>query len=94
MFNSYFPHNWLDLKGLRVIWLVFFYATLAFGLYAVYNWMLVLQIPDELWASGSAPLKQIYGYAAGASVLAGTAELCIWRILGTLHKLQQKTPAK
>lgn len=94
MFNSYFPHNWLDLKDLRVVWLIFFYTTLAFGLYAAYNWIAVLQIPNELWAAGSAPLKQIYGYAAGASVLAGAAELCIWYILGTLHKIQQKTAEK
>lgn len=94
MFNSYFPHNWLDLKGLRAVWLVFFYATLAFGLYAAYNWMMVLQIPDELWTANSAPLKQIYGYAAGASALAGAAEVCVWRILGTLQKIQQKTAGK
>ena len=94
MFNSYFPHNWLDLKGLRVIWLVFFYATLAFGLYAVYNWMLVLQIPDELWASGSAPLKQIYGYAAGAALLACTAELAVLRMMAVLKKTKKALDEK
>ena len=94
MSKKYLPHHWLNFKALSVIWTVFFYLTLAFGLYAAYNWILVLQLPAEFWQYNSAPLKQIYGYAAGASVLAGTAELCIWRILGTLHKIQQKTPAK
>lgn len=94
MSKNYFPHHWLELKGLRAAWLVFFYATLAFGLYAAYNWILVLQLPDEFWQINSAPLKQIYGYAAGASLLACMAELGVWRVLGVLQKAQETLAEK
>lgn len=89
VFKKYLPHNLLELKELRALWLFFFYATLVFGLYAAYNWIQVLQLPEEYWRINSAPLKQIYGYAAGASLLACAAELCVWRALKILQKTQE-----
>lgn len=87
MYKNYLPHNWLEWKGLNVVWRIFFYATLAFGLYAAYNWILVLQLPDEFWQYNSAPLKQIYGYAALVAALVCLAELGILRILAALEKI-------
>lgn len=94
MSKKYLPHNWLGLKGLNVVWTVFFYATLAFGLYTAYNWILVLQLPAEFWQATSAPLKQIYGYAAGVSLLACAAELTVLRVLAALTKTQNALAEK
>ena len=94
MSKKYLPHHWLNFKALSVIWTVFFYATLAFGLYAAYNWILVLQLPDEFWQYNSAPLKQIYGYAAGASLLACAAELTVLRVMAVLKKTKKELSEK
>lgn len=88
VYKNYLPHNWLGFKGLSVVWRVFFYATLVFGVYAAYNWIQVLRLPDEFWQYNSAPLKQIYGYAAGASLLVCMAELGILRVLAVLEKIR------
>lgn len=90
MYKKYLPHYWLELKGLAVIWTIFFYATLVFGVYAAINWIQVLHLPSEYWQTNSAPLKQIYGYAAGASLLLCMAELGVLRTLDLLQKAQEK----
>lgn len=94
MSKKYLPHHWLNFKALSVIWTVFFYLTLAFGLYAAYNWILVLQLPAEFWQYNSAPLKQIYGYAAGAALLACTAELAVLRVMAVLKKTKKAMDEK
>ena len=42
---KWFPHNWLCLKGLSVVFFVFFYITFAYWLvqmgYGIYHWSLI-----------------------------------------------------
>lgn len=92
--NKYLPHNWLGLKGLSIVWTVLFYATLAFGVYAAYNWILVLQLPEEFWQQNSAPLIRIYGLAAGASLLAAATEMGILRVLAALQTIKKAAKQK
>ncbi len=89
MHNKYLPHNMLGFKSLQIIWTVFFYATLVFGVYAAYNWILVLQLPAEYWQINSAPLIRIYGFAAGAALLVCLAELGVLRTLALCKKAQE-----
>ncbi len=94
MHNKYLPHNWLNFKRLSGIWTVFFYATVAFGVYAAYNWILVLQLPEEYRLLNSAPLERIYGLAAGASLLAAVLETGILRVLKTLKTVKKAVTQK
>lgn len=92
--EKYLPHNWLGLKGLSVAWTVLFYATLAFGVYTAYNWILVLQLPEEFWQQNSAPLIRIYGFATGAAFLAAAVETGILRVLAALNNIENATAQK
>lgn len=89
MYKKYLPHHWLNLKRLAIAWIVFFYATLIFGIYAAYNWILVLQLPEEFWQQNSAPLIRIYGFGAGGALLAAATEMGILYVLKTLRKIKK-----
>lgn len=87
--HKYLPHVLISDRALNVIWRVFFYATLVFLAYALINWVRVLCLPADYWQVYSAPLKQIYGFAAGAAFLLCLAEAAVLRVLAVLNKAQE-----
>ncbi len=68
--EPFLPHNWLDLPGLRRVFIALFYATLAVGLYAAVQWGLTFFTPPEQLALNSAPLRRLYGLATLQAALA------------------------
>ena len=83
----FLPHHWLELTGLRRLFILLFYATLAVGLYAVWGWAETFWMDPSQLAAQSAPTRRIYGLAMlqAAAVCIGWAVFI--RLLGTLERL-------
>ena len=79
---KWFPHNWLCLKGLRIIFLVLFYLALAFGVFQAYA---VFTHPalsgQEMWAAAA--------YYILSDLAAALGFLTVAKILGVLRKIKK-----
>lgn len=79
---KWFPHNWLCLKGLSIIFLVLFYFAVV---YAVFQTVSIIAHPQiagqQMW---SALL-----YFVGSDLAAALGFLTISKIIKALHKIKK-----
>lgn len=83
----FLPHHWLELPGLRRLFIGLFYATLAVGLYAAWEWAATFWADPAQLAAQSAPLRRIYGLAAFQAAAACVGWTAFIRLLETLDLL-------
>lgn len=85
----FLPHSWLDLAGLRKLFILLFYATLAVGLYAAACFVQTLFMDAAELAVHSAPLRRLYGLAVLQAMLACVGWLTLIHGLGALAAVRQ-----
>lgn len=85
------PHNWLDLKGLRRVFLGAFYADFLIMLYTFYNFVSVWLAPAETLAVQSAPLRRLWTAALLQELLLAVLLLLLAHGLGALWRVRKET---
>lgn len=85
------PHNWLDLKGLRRLFLGAFYADFVIMLYTLYNCIAVWLTPAEKLAVQSAPLRRLWTAALAQELLLAVLLLLLAHGLGALWRVRRET---
>ena len=81
-YKKWFPHNWLCLKGLTVVFLVLFYIALAYGIYQA---VLILLHPA---LSGRMMWLSLAFYTL-SDLAAALGFLTVAKILTALRKIKQ-----
>lgn len=90
-YASLLPHNWLDLKGLRRVFLGAFYADFLIMLYTFYNFVSVWLAPAEKLAVQSAPLRRLWTAALLQELLLAVLLLILAHGLGALWRIRKET---
>lgn len=80
----FLPHNWLGLTGLRRLFILLFYVTLAVGVYAACCFVQTLFMDPAELAVHSAPLRRLYGLAVLQAALACVGWLTLIHGMGAL----------
>lgn len=81
-YAKWWPHNWLCLKGLSVIFLVLFYLSLAYAVFQAYAIFTHPQfVGAEMWVAVL--------FYVGGDLAAGIGFLTVAKILKALRKIKQ-----
>ena len=90
--NIFILHRWLDLKGLRRIFVFFFYIPFLIFLYSAFQWTYLFFVPPP--ESYSAPVQQIWAAAAVQSLLLMVLLAAVIAVFKTLESVSRQTAEK
>ncbi|MBR4356114.1 MAG: hypothetical protein IKP96_06100 [Elusimicrobiaceae bacterium] len=80
--TKWFPHNWLCLKGLSIVFVVLFYLAVAF---AIYQAIAIIAHPG---LTGSMMWMALVGYVL-TDLAAALGFLTVAKILTAIHKIKK-----